>query len=101
MKKKKILIRQLTWDNWNVEHIAQHNIIPDEVQEVCNSDRIEREGHKQRIFLVGPTKKGRMLSVILEPTENPEIYRPITAYDASKQSIRDYQEETKKAGEAA
>jgi uncharacterized DUF497 family protein len=99
--KKTIVVKKLIWDGWNVAHIARHNVIPDEIQEVCDSDRIEREAYEHRIFLIGPTKEGRMLSVILEPTEEQSVYKPITAFAASKRSIQDYQEEKKQGGEAA
>lgn len=41
--KKKIVVKRLIWDEWNFSHIARHDITPEEVQEACNSDRIERE----------------------------------------------------------
>lgn len=99
MINKKIIIKQLIWDNWNIEHIALHNIMPEEVQEVCDREPVQREGHKNRIFLIGLTKSNRMLTVILEPTDKEDVYRPITAYDASKRSIQDYQEEKKQGGD--
>lgn len=99
MNTRKIVIKQLIWDDWNIEHIGKHNISPDEVQEVCDGNRIEREAYNNRIFVVGPTKNGRMLSVILEPTEKQEVYKPIIAFVASKRSIKDYHEEVKQGGE--
>jgi hypothetical protein len=42
-----------------------------------------------------------MLTVILNKTEQADVYRPITAYEASKRSIKDYQEEKKRGGEEA
>ena len=68
---------------------------------MCAGNRIEREAYRQRIFLVGTTKTGRILTVILEPREEKGVYRPITAYDASKRSIKAYQEENKRGGEEA
>jgi hypothetical protein len=38
------------------------------------------------------------LIVILKLKEREEEYRPITAYDASKRSIRVYQEEMRRRG---
>ena len=49
--------------------------------------------YDERIFIVGPTKTGRMLTVILEPKEGAGMYKPITAYDVSKTSIRAYKKE--------
>jgi len=33
-----IYIRELLWTDWNIEHIARHNVSPDEVEEVCYSN---------------------------------------------------------------
>ena len=101
MNKKKIDIKKIIWDDWNVAHIGRHDVLPNEVEEVCTSNRIEREAYRQRIFLVGITKTGRILTVILEPREEQGVYRPITAYDASKRSMKAYQEENKQGGEEA
>jgi len=99
--KKKLVIKRLVWDEWNIAHIARHNVIPQEVQEVYEGQPVERKGHRNRIFLIGQTEKNRMLTVILNQTEQEDVYRPITAYDASKRSIKDYQEEKKLGGEEA
>ena len=101
MIKKKLVIKSLIWDDWNVAHIGQHDVLPNEVEEVCAGNRIEREAYRQRIFLVGTTKTGRILTIILEPREEQEVYKPITSYDASKRSIKAYQEENKRGGEEA
>ena len=97
LNKKKFIVKKLNWDTLNIKHIARHNVIPDEVQAVCDTNPVERKGHKNRLFLIGATIRGRILTVILNPTEQEGIYRPITAYDASKTSIRVYQAE--KTGE--
>jgi hypothetical protein len=93
VEKKRITIKRLVWNDWNVPHIAKHNVLPVEVDEVCGGSRIEREGHRERIFLVGPTKAMRMLAIVLEPTEEDGVYKPMTAYDASKRNIDDYEKE--------
>jgi hypothetical protein len=94
MAKRKIIVRELLWNQHNIAHIGLHDILPSEVEEVCQGDRIERQGHVNRIFLVGKTAAGRILAVVLDPTEDPQVYKPVTAYDASKASIRDYLDET-------
>lgn len=101
MNKREIVIKQLIWDEKNVAHIALHDILPSEVEDVCQGDRIERTGHKNRIFLIGQTQTGRMLSVILNLTDEAGVYYPVTAYEASKKSIQDYQEEIEQGGEEA
>ena len=90
----KIVIKKILWDEGNIAHIARHDVLPSEVEEALEVDRVEWEAYKKRIFIVGPTKAGRMLTVILEPKIGTGIYKPITAYDASKTSIRAYTRET-------
>ncbi len=91
--KKKRVIKNLIWDDGNVAHIAKHDVSPSEIEETLEINRVEWEAYKERIFIVGSTKTGRMLTVILEPKEGAGIYKPITAYDASKTSIRTYNKE--------
>jgi hypothetical protein len=98
---KKKSSKKFIWNEKNIAHIARHDVIPAEVEEVCHGDRIDRKGHENRAFLVGPTSTGRILTVILDPTEETGVYFPVTAYDASKTSIRDYENEKNEGGEKA
>ncbi len=85
-------IKELIWDEWNIAHIAKHGVTPETFEEICYGSHIERKGYRERLFLVGPTKAGRMLSLILEDKWEGKFY-PITAFDASKRSIAEYNEE--------
>jgi hypothetical protein len=38
-----IVISRLIWDSWNVAHIARHEVVPDEVEEVCHGPFIIRQ----------------------------------------------------------
>lgn len=98
---QKITIKKLIWDEQNTSHIARHKVTPAEVEEVCMGDRIERQGFEQRAFLIGKTRRGRFLSVVLGRTDQADMYRPITAFDASKASIKDYMDEKNRGGEQA
>jgi hypothetical protein len=37
-----IHIRRLIWDDWNIAHIARHEVSPDEVEEVCDAEHVEQ-----------------------------------------------------------
>ena len=87
-----MVIRRLIWDEWNIAHIARHNIIPEEVEEICHGDPLVQKGKKGRIALVGLTKSGRMLRVILDP-EEIDTYYPVTAHTASKKDKELYKQE--------
>jgi len=96
-----LVVKKFEWDEVNIAHIACHNISPDEVEDACHRRPLVKEGHENRLFLIGSTKQGRILAVILKSKQMESEYRPITAYDASKTSICMYQEEMREGGEAA
>lgn len=77
-----ILIRKLIWDSWNVNHIARHHVVPDEVETLCHGLPVVLRGQqKSRLVLIGQTEEKRILGVVLEARGNGKYY-PITAYDA-------------------
>jgi hypothetical protein len=90
-------ILRLIWDEWNIKHIARHNIIPDEVEQVCHGDPFPEKGKKGRVRITGPTISGRMLAIILDPEKEPGIYYPVTARPVSRKELRAY--ELAKGGE--
>lgn len=85
-----INILRLIWDEWNIAHIARHSVTPEEVEQVCHIDPVAQKGKKGRLLVFGPTKKGRMLMVILDKEKEKDVYYPVTAYKASKKLIRIY-----------
>jgi len=94
-----IIVRRLIWDPGNVAHIALHAVTPDEVEEVCHSEPITSATHHGRLRVVGPTRAGRMLTVILDPEPDQDgVYYPVTARPASRKERRGYQQA--KGGEA-
>jgi uncharacterized protein len=90
-----IYVDRLEWDSQNIEHIAQHNVIPEEVEEVCHDKYISRGTHHKRILLIGPTQSGRMIAIVLRPLKKRGSYRTITARPTSRDEIRQYDEESR------
>ncbi len=88
-----ISILRLVWNEWNIKHIARHNVISDEVEEVCHHDPLVQEGKKGRLLIIGFTKNGRMLTVVLDPEEEKGVYYPVTARDSSRKEKRLYKQE--------
>lgn len=91
-----LVIRRLIWDSLNVAHIARHKVNPEEVEEICHIDPVVQRGKKGRSLVFGPTKSGRILTVVLDP-EGEGIYYPVTARPASKRERAIYVQE--KAGD--
>ncbi len=76
------------WDSANLGHIAEHNVAPEEVEEVLLGDPLELgfqadEGDEERWLFLGETARGRILQVVI--TLRGERIRVVTAYDASRQ----------------
>jgi len=57
-------ISQLDWDAYRVEHIAQHDVEPNEVWEVCEDPlHLARRQGRNRYRVYGQTSDGRYLFV--------------------------------------
>lgn len=87
-----LVIRRLIWDSWNVAHIARHQVKPEEVEEVCHGDPIAQEGRGGRSLVIGPTRSGKILTVVIDP-EGQDLYYPVTARRASRREQAIYQHE--------
>ena len=85
-----MFIRRLLWDDYRIEHIAQHDVDLDEVWEVCEDPLhvAHREG-RNRYRLYGQTVDGRYLFVVLERVE-ASLFRPITARDMTDAEKRNF-----------
>ena len=81
----------LTWDERNTTHIKRHDVVPDEVEEVCNGRFIVLEGYAGRFIIVGLTLTDRMLSVVLAPMYQQRYY-VVTARPASRRERHLYRE---------
>jgi len=83
-------IGDLRWDGYRVEHIAEHDVTPDEVWEACRDPfhLVHREGQK-RYRLYGQTTEGRYLFVVLEQIRGAS-YKPVTARDMTDSEKRNY-----------
>jgi uncharacterized protein len=88
-----ITIRHLIWDDWNIAHIARHEVTPEDVEEVCRGDYLVRQTYQGRYMLIGPNASGNLLSAILAP-EGEDTYYVVTARPAAKQERRIYRQST-------
>lgn len=94
----KIVINRLVWDKWNVAHIARHGVTRAEVEHVGRSDHVVLNAKKERLAIVGVTKAGRTLFVVLDPESEEGVYYPVTARFADKNERNRYLKE--KGGES-
>lgn len=83
-------VNKLVWDEWNVAHIARHGVSQTEVEEVCQADPMLSQTYNDRLRVVGSTKAGRILTLILAPRDEG-VYYPVTARSASRKERKRYQ----------
>jgi len=82
-----VVVNGLIWEEWNKEHIANHDVSVKEVEEVCNSKYQVIESFRKRILILGKTKANRNLAVVLSPEDRNlkrygnGIYYVITAFE--------------------
>lgn len=83
------------WNAANVDHIAGHDITPDEVEQVLRNDPFDlmsylRNG-EERLNQIGETDSERVLVVVT--TMRGELIRTVTAHDADRPMRRWYAQE--------
>jgi uncharacterized protein len=74
---------EFEWDDHNLEHVEQHGISPDEVEEIFEAAVVLRRGGTDaadRFRALGRTAAGRYLVVIYQQLQ-AFYMRPITAWD--------------------
>ena len=72
------------WNEWNVDHIAEHGVDPDEAEIVVRGARRPYPLHRQddKWLVWGPGRGGRLLQVVFVLDEDDTVYvihaRPLT-----------------------
>ncbi|MGZ6692925.1 MAG: hypothetical protein ACXVHQ_36650 [Solirubrobacteraceae bacterium] len=82
----RIAIYFLEFDDDNTEHLGQHGIAPEEVEQLTGNPYVtarNARGPENRIFMIGQTDGGRMLTIVLEATHDEVIWRPITGWSST------------------
>ena len=89
-------IKEFQWDDNNIEHIARHNVYPDEVEDVAfDDDPWIKKGRKGTRYMLGYTIAGRYLSVVYV-LRSEGVARVITAMDMDDKSRKLYKKRIKR-----
>ncbi|WP_347489189.1 BrnT family toxin [Desulfoscipio sp. XC116] len=81
-------INKFNWDDKNINHIARHNITPDEAEEAF-LDALFRKGREGRLLVYGVTDPGRFILVVAG-LKSDGVVRVITARDMTQSERRYY-----------
>lgn len=90
-----IVIDELIIEEDRPEHIKKHTVSIEEVFEVLEEDYLVLEGKSEKKLLVGKTKKGRMITVIVGKRVGKNRYGLVTARHIKKKEEILYQEKFK------
>lgn len=82
-------IRNLIWDEWNVEHTAKHGVSQDEIEEVCFAKHFDIKNGTGKTAIWGQSSAGRYLMIILGIREYGNFY-PISARDMEEKEKKFY-----------
>lgn len=76
-------IKHIIWDFRNVTHIARHQVLPEEVDELCSSEKIYfSKAGDEKVRIIGQIHSGRYLAVFLANKGEGTFY-VVTARDAT------------------
>ena len=87
-----IVVEELIINKDRPEHIAKHDVRESEVQEIIGGNYTYIQGKLGRWILIGKTKKGRVLAIIVGPREKKGVYGLVTARSADKKERSFYDE---------
>ncbi len=93
-----IVIEELIIESDRPDHIAEHDVKESEVREVIDGKYTYIQGKLGRWILIGKTKKGRTLAIVVGPREKQGVYGLVTARSADKKERSLYEEFEKVAG---
>ena len=89
-------IRRLLWDDVNDPHLLQHGITADKADELVKLDVwvVSRHpSYPDQVRIVGHTRSGRWLTIVLEPTHLRDVWRPVTGWDATHEEVAYWREQ--------
>lgn len=88
-------IYELLWPPERIEHIAKHNVTPDEVREICQGkpfvQRAKAQGKNPVYYVLGQTNAGRYLFCVIIQFPDGRGY-PITARPMTDKEKRRYRQ---------
>lgn len=91
-------VSEFEWDQANIEHIAHHNVIPAEAEEIffdrnnAVDEDIEHSATEERFLIIGKTKERRLLYQIF--TRRGDKIRVISSRDINKKEVELYEKKT-------
>lgn len=90
-------IERLGWQPANVAKLRAHGITRDEVSQmvfVVNAWVGDLDdSYPDQVRVIGPTSSGRFITIALDPTDDPVVWRPVTGWPSTDEEIAYHREE--------
>ena len=80
-------VADFLFDDENEDKIAAHRLTPRRVLQVLENLHIvvpNRRGRRAPFLIVGKDSGGAYISIPIEPTRDPLVWRPVTAWPAKE-----------------
>lgn len=87
-----LVIKVLVVDEGRLARIARHQVTGEEVQEVISGDYVYIKGREDRWLLIGKTKAGRFLTVVVGERSQKNTHGLVTARPARREERSFYWE---------
>ena len=94
-----LIVETLIVDEHRIEHIARHQVTLEEVQEIVSGDYAYIKGREDRWLLIGQTKQGRFLTVVIGERSSSNTYGLVTARPSRRDERSFYRELTQEGGD--
>lgn len=90
-----IEVEGLHFDERNEGKLTAHGVSIREAYQVLEGAPRALRNHSEGApwVIIGPTANGRMITLPIDPTDEPGIWRPRTASDSSRKESRRYAKE--------
>lgn len=89
----RIIIKELVWDEYNIEHIKKHNVTVAEVEEAVKNFIAHKAGKKGRYIAMGRSGT-RLISLIIRRVSSGTYYL-VSARDSGKKERKEIYEKEK------
>lgn len=90
-----IVINELIWDEFNLNHIQKHDVTQLEIIEASQKIKLILESKFKRLAVIGKTKNNRLITFILDKKDKDSYYL-VTARDTSRVERRIINEKNSK-----
>jgi uncharacterized protein len=79
----------LIWDDWNRDHIAQHQVAQQEVEELIEGPCLRRKTRSGCYMVYGRSYAGRYLTAVVSPRNEGSVY-VVTAREMTSTEKKDF-----------